>query len=104
MDKNKRKADVTWFKEKLLHTANRAKERYGIDLTIEQYLKLCNTIKNSRKFAKFIRTETTLRQIWKVKLLDTWMLVCYDKPNDVIITLLPKDYLDEDDSGSNTIL
>jgi len=69
--------NINWMRSRLLHVANRAKERLNIKLDVHSYFRLCDMIKNSRrksKHAKLVREESSCRQIWKVYFNSLWFL------------------------------
>jgi len=85
------------------HARRRLLERYNIDVTIEEYLQICNFIKKrDRKpgMSEFIEKESTRVSHWLVNLekwagKELWVPAVYDKKRKRIATFLPLEAMDD---------
>lgn len=73
------------------HSIRRAKERYNLDLSFEDYYELCNKIR--KKKAVYLGVEFALNgelehKIYRVCHNNTYMIAVYEPTNKCIITFL----------------
>ena len=73
------------------HTATRARERYGVDLTRADYAALIRLIQ--RQCGVFIWSASRSRSIWRLIWQDQPLLVVYSRSTKVIVTCLPAEWL-----------
>lgn len=84
------------------HARRRLRERYEIEITVEEYLQICNYIKKrDRKpgMSIFVEKETNRITHWLVNLEvwageELWVPVTYDKQRKRISTFLPLEAID----------
>lgn len=72
------------------HTIRRARERYGIEMSIEDYEALCAVARKNKKSAFTIEKNGTDRQfILPVTFKKTTMIAVYSESEDRVKTVLP---------------
>lgn len=79
---------ITHAAKQPCHAIQRAKERYGLDLTQADLRVICSAIRENRD-AMLIRRAQEGRQVWGVKVQGHWAVVVYIPLTNTIATFLP---------------
>lgn len=69
------------------HALQRAKERYSINLSIDDYLDLVRQIQAGH--AKFVERQSNRITLFEIRIRNFTVVVVYDKKRHVIVTFLP---------------
>ena len=72
-----------------IHTKQRAKERYNVQLTCKDIQTIVSKIKTSHKDTTFLKKQSNRVSLWKVIFKDQIFRVVYDKHRKNIVTILP---------------
>jgi len=93
MNRTKHKKKIV---KKYHHSSSRIKERYGIDLSEEEYRKISNSIRFLKEDCKkrhykveLMEKKSNTRSIYKVYYNDIVLIVVYDKTRGCVETFLP---------------
>lgn len=70
-----------------IHCRNRARLRYGINLSPKRYASLISSIQNNNDCV-LLKKQTDTKSIYAVKLDDVWLPVIYDSQQCMILTIL----------------
>jgi hypothetical protein len=83
----KAEAQFTKADAQIYHALQRAKERYSINLSIDDYLDLVRQIQNGE--AKFVERQSNRVTLFEIQIKNFAVVVVYDKKRHVIVTFLP---------------
>jgi hypothetical protein len=88
-------------KELFPHTKKRCYERYGIEITRNEYDQIISKIKKDIKDGQIthLYKQSLTRSIFKVRIQEKDVIICYDKSRKLIMTALPPEC---EDPNQNT--
>lgn len=69
------------------HCLHRLRERFGVNLSENDYYGIINQIQNNK--AKFVDRQSNRVTIWQLVIQQQDVVVCYDKIRKEIITAIP---------------